>query len=49
MSIGSAEPWINVSSAGVLDPANFHPNGLGYRHGYYAALVGQGAFELNQP
>ncbi|QHK20261.1 lipase [Pseudarthrobacter psychrotolerans] len=45
--IGSAEPWINFSAAGVLDPANFHPNGEGYRHGYYASLVSQRAFALN--
>ncbi|MDR6414977.1 SGNH/GDSL hydrolase family protein [Pseudarthrobacter sulfonivorans] len=45
--IGSAEPWINFSAAGIQDPANFHPNGEGYRHGYYASLVGQNAFDLS--
>ncbi|MBT2247993.1 SGNH/GDSL hydrolase family protein [Arthrobacter sp. BHU FT2] len=45
--IGSDEPWINFSADGVLDPANFHPNGLGYRHGYYASMLRQGAFEVN--
>ena len=45
--IGSAEPWINFSAAGVQDPANFHPNSQGYRQGYYASLVKQRAFALN--
>lgn len=45
--IGSAEPWINFSAAGIQDPANFHPNSQGYRQGYYASLVNQGAFVLN--
>ncbi|MHA7303344.1 SGNH/GDSL hydrolase family protein [Pseudarthrobacter sp. MDT1-22] len=39
--IGSAEPWINFNAANILAPANFHPNGEGYRHGYYASLVGK--------
>lgn len=42
--IGSAEPWINFNPANLADPANFHPNGDGYRHGYFASLVNQGAF-----
>lgn len=42
--IGSADPWINFNPANLADPANFHPNGEGYRHGYYASLVNQGAF-----
>lgn len=42
--IGSADPWINFNPANLADPANFHPNGEGYRHGYYASLVDQGAF-----
>lgn len=42
--IGAAEPWINFNAATILDPANFHPTGEGYRHGYYASLVTQGAF-----
>lgn len=45
--IGSAEPWINFNSAGIQDPANFHPNTQGYRQGYYASLVSQRAFALN--
>jgi lysophospholipase L1-like esterase len=45
--IGSAEPWINFSAAGIQDPANFHPNSQGYRQGYYASLVNQRAFALN--
>lgn len=45
--IGSAEPWINFNPANLSDPANFHPNGEGYRHGYYASLLNQGAFNLN--
>ena len=39
--IGSAEPWINFNAANIQDPANFHPTGEGYRHGYYASLVGK--------
>ncbi|MEE2567888.1 SGNH/GDSL hydrolase family protein [Pseudarthrobacter sp. J64] len=42
--IGSADPWINFNPANLADPANFHPNGDGYRHGYYGSLVTQGAF-----
>ena len=38
--IGSAEPWINFNAANILDPANFHPTGEGYRHGYFASLAG---------
>lgn len=45
--VGSADPWINFNPADALDPANFHPNGEGYRHGYFASLVSQGAFVLN--
>lgn len=47
--IGSAVPWINYNPANLFDPANFHPNGEGYRHGYYASLVAQGAFVLTAP
>lgn len=39
--IGSSAPWINYNPANILDPANFHPTGEGYRHGYYASLVGE--------
>lgn len=42
--IGSADPWINFNPANLADPANFHPTGEGYRHGYHASLVTQGAF-----
>lgn len=45
--VGSADPWINFNSDNPLDPANFHPTGEGYRHGYFASLVSQGAFVLN--
>lgn len=45
--VGSAVPWINFNAANILDPANFHPTGEGYRQGYYASLVNQGAFALN--
>lgn len=45
--VGSAAPWINFNAANILDPANFHPTGEGYRHGYYASLVSQRAFVLN--
>lgn len=45
--IGSAEPWINFSAAGISDPANFHPTGEGYRQGYFASLAGQRAFVLS--
>jgi hypothetical protein len=45
--VGSADPWLNFNPDNPLDPANFHPNGEGYRHGYYASLVNQGAFVLN--
>jgi lysophospholipase L1-like esterase len=45
--VGSADPWINFNPADALDPANFHPNGEGYRHGYFESLVSQGAFVLN--
>jgi lysophospholipase L1-like esterase len=45
--VGSAEPWINFNQADLLDPANFHPTGEGYRHGYFASLVGQKAFDRN--
>ncbi len=38
--IGSSDPWINYDVANIFDRANFHPNGEGYRHGYYASLVG---------
>jgi lysophospholipase L1-like esterase len=46
--IGSADPWINYNPANPLDGANFHPNGEGYRHGYFASLVSQGAFDLTR-
>lgn len=45
--VGSAAPWINFNATNILDPANFHPTGEGYRLGYYATLVSQGAFVLN--
>lgn len=45
--IGSAEPWITFNAANILDPANFHPNGDGYRFGYFGSLVKQNAFVLN--
>ena len=45
--VGSADPWINFFPDNPLDPTNFHPTGEGYRHGYFASLVGQGAFALN--
>jgi lysophospholipase L1-like esterase len=38
--IGSGAPWINYDAANIFAPANFHPNGEGYRHGYYASMVG---------
>jgi lysophospholipase L1-like esterase len=47
--IGSADPWISYNPANPLDPANFHPNGEGYRLGYFASLVGQRAFVLTAP
>lgn len=45
--VGSAEPWINFNPDNLRDPANFHPTGEGYRHGYFASLVSQEAFVLN--
>ncbi|MCP9001172.1 SGNH/GDSL hydrolase family protein [Pseudarthrobacter sp. RMG13] len=42
--VGSAAPWINFNAANILDPANFHPTGEGYRQGYHASLVSQRAF-----
>ncbi len=45
--VGSADPWINFNPDNLRDPANFHPTGEGYRHGYFASLVSQGAFVLN--
>jgi len=45
--VGSAAPWINFNATNILDPANFHPTGEGYRLGYYASLVSQRAFVLN--
>jgi lysophospholipase L1-like esterase len=44
--VGSADPWLNFNPDNPLDPANFHPTGEGYRHGYFASLVSQGAFIL---
>ncbi|WP_247043338.1 SGNH/GDSL hydrolase family protein [Arthrobacter rhizosphaerae] len=46
-AVGSAEPWLNFFPDNPLDPTNFHPTGEGYRHGYFASLVSQGAFVLN--
>ena len=45
--VGSTDPWINFNPDNLLDPANFHPTGEGYRHGYFASLFSQGAFVLN--
>lgn len=45
--VGSADPWINFNPDNLRDPANFHPNAEGYRHGYFASLVSQDAFVLN--
>ncbi|MCO4253901.1 SGNH/GDSL hydrolase family protein [Pseudarthrobacter cellobiosi] len=45
--VGSAAPWINFNAANILDPANFHPTGEGYRLGYYASLVSQRAYVLS--
>ncbi|MGY4541841.1 lysophospholipase L1-like esterase [Arthrobacter sp. UYNi723] len=42
--VGSVTPWINFNAANILDPANFHPTGEGYRRGYHASLVSQRAF-----
>lgn len=44
--VGSVDPWINFYPDNPLDPTNFHPNGEGYRHGYFASLASQGAFVL---
>ncbi|MDF2051099.1 SGNH/GDSL hydrolase family protein [Arthrobacter sp. Cr_A7] len=44
--VGSADPWINFNPENLRDPANFHPTGEGYRHGYFASLVSQDAFVL---
>lgn len=44
--IGSADPWINYNPEDSSDNANFHPNGEGYRHGYFASLVDQDAFDV---
>ncbi|TNB70323.1 SGNH/GDSL hydrolase family protein [Arthrobacter sp. BB-1] len=45
--IGSTDPWITFDPTNPTDPANFHPNGNGYRYGYYDSLRSQGAFRLN--
>lgn len=45
--IGSADPWITFDPTNPADPANFHPNGDGYRLGYYASLRSQGVFNLS--
>jgi lysophospholipase L1-like esterase len=44
--VGSTDPWINFNLDNPFDPANFHPTGEGYRHGYFDSLVSQDAFVL---
>ena len=45
--VNSLDPWINLDTTNPGSPDNFHPNGEGYRHGYYASLLNQDVFDLN--